>query len=351
MTDPLTWSINLGRWGGTRYRVHASLALFAAVALLRAAWIKDRPHPTLETLAWLGLLALALAVRQVSQAITSARVGLDRDEVRIWPLGELCGPVLSPSERSYESIRVVLSGMLVNLGLALGLAIGLWILGAQMIFNPFGNAISGGAPWLPKDVVATPFTPVWYLGWFGYLNWVLFAGNLIIALPMDVGKIFRSILSARSKDGLIGPWTAHAMTFLLFAIAIFRWFSHKPGAPELMFLGLLIELMVRMEARMLDEGGFFDEGVFGYDFSQGYTSLEAGSPAVRPYRESALKRWRRRRNELRRQRREAREAADEQRMDQILEKLHREGRAGLTDEEQRFLVRVSVKYRKKVQGP
>ena len=25
---------------------------------------------------------------------------------------------------------------------------------------------------------------------------------------------------------------------------------------------------------MLEDGGFFDDGVFGYDFSEGYTSLE-----------------------------------------------------------------------------
>ena len=41
----------------------------------------------------------------------------------------------------------------------------------------------------------------------------------------------------------------------------------------------------------------------------------------------------------------AREAAEERRMDEILEKLYREGRSALSDDEQRFLVRVSVKYR------
>jgi hypothetical protein len=53
---------------------------------------------------------------------------------------------------------------------------------------------------------------------------------------------------------------------------------------------------------------------------------------------------------LRRRRREASEAADERRMDEILEKIHREGRTALSEEEQRFLVRVSVKYKKRVRG-
>ena len=107
-------------------------------------------------------------------------------------------------------------------------------------------------------------------------------------------------------------------------------------------IALVIEYMVRIEARMLEDGGYFDDGLFGYDFSEGYTSLEGGTAAVRPHRESALKRWRRRRSDLRRQRRMAREAAEERRMDEILEKLYREGRAALTDEENRFLVRVSA---------
>jgi stage IV sporulation protein FB len=96
---------------------------------------------------------------------------------------------------------------------------------------------------------------------------------------------------------------------------------------------------------MLEEGGYFDDGLFGYDFSEGFTSLEGGTAAVRPHPESALRRWRRRRSELRRERRMAREAAEERRMDEILEKLYREGRAALTEEENRFLVRVSVRIR------
>jgi hypothetical protein len=46
----------------------------------------------------------------------------------------------------------------------------------------------------------------------------------------------------------------------------------------------------------------------------------------------------------------AREAAEERRMDEILEKLHREGRAALSDEEHRFLVRVSARYRNRTKN-
>ena len=42
---------------------------------------------------------------------------------------------------------------------------------------------------------------------------------------------------------------------------------------------------------MLEDGGFFDDGVFGYDFSEGYTSLEgsaAEGPALSRERDQAL---------------------------------------------------------------
>jgi len=144
---------------------------------------------------------------------------------------------------------------------------------------------------------------------------------------------------------LYAPMTAHVCATLLGLAGLVRLLGGKSDGITFISLALLIELMVRTEARILEDGGFFEDGIFGYDFSEGYTSLEGSAAKVRPYRESALKRWRRRRSELRRKRRLAREAAEERRMDEILEKLHREGRSALTDEEHRFLVRVSTKYR------
>ena len=114
-------------------------------------------------------------------------------------------------------------------------------------------------------------------------------------------------------------------------------------------LAVFLEYLVRFEARMSDDGGYDDEGAgsFGYDFSDGLSGSDPGTATVRPHRESALKRWRRRRSDLRRQRLKARVAAEGRRLDEILDKLHRLGRPALTDEEQRFLVRVSAKLRKR----
>jgi membrane-associated protease RseP (regulator of RpoE activity) len=175
--------------------------------------------------------------------------------------------------------------------------------------------------------------------------------NLIPALPLDGGRVLRLILARSSvgitRDNPYAQWTGHGFALILALAGLIRMFRSFSDGLTLFGLALLIELIVRSETRIMEDGGFFDDGVFGYDFSEGYTSLESSAAKVRPYRESALKRWRRKRSELRRQRRIAREAAEERRMDEILEKLHQQGKASLTDEENRFLVRVSNKLRNK----
>jgi len=348
MTDPLTWSpISLGRWSGTQVRVHFFLIVFVVFRLLSAAMAQG--HPILPTAGWLSLLFLTLAVHELGHSLMARWLGVERDEVRLWPLGNMVGP--GPMSRSADNALVALAGPVTNAAVVLVVAIGLSFAGAQFVWSPFGN-VSGqdsGAPTVGGHQVA-PFHALWWIGWFGYLNWVVMLANLIPALPFDGGRILRSFLAnaqlVSTKDNMLAPWAAHSCAALLVLIGLARLFLVPSNdGITLIGLALLVELIVRAETRMLEDGGFFEDGVFGYDFTEGYTSLEGSAAKVRPYRESALKRWRRRRSDLRRQRQQAREAAEDRRMDEILEKLHREGRAALSDEEHRFLIRVSAKYR------
>jgi Zn-dependent protease len=350
----LTWSpISLGRWFGTTVRVHVSLIIFVGFSLLASAvslGAKGELNQLPRTGCWLVLLLIALAVHELAHAITAAWLDCDQEDAHVWPLGSLVGPSFVP--RSSEHFLVALAGPVASGAIFLGCAAGVSLCaGAQFVWNPFGNEWEAGAgvPGLASGLPAAPLTWVWIIGWFSYLNYVLMLVNLIPALPFDGGRMLRAYLASTSvvssRESIAAPWTAHACAVLLGLIGVVRLVKgHSDGLTPIL-LGLFIEVLVRVESRMLEEGGYFEDGVFGYDFSEGYTSLESGAAKVRPYRESALKRWRRRRSDLRRQIRIAREAAEEKRMDEILEKLYREGRNALTDEEHRFLVRVSTRYR------
>jgi Zn-dependent protease len=391
--DPLLWSIPFGRPLGTAIRVHWTLVAFAILKLIEEL-LSKRPQVA-ATAGWLSLLFIALAIHVAAQVVVGARWGWDADEFRVWPLGLMLLPS-GGRGRGVETAIGTAAGPIANLVLAIVAASAIALGGGRMIFDPFGTPrvdareasavaregladppaaaapqlsadeaesaarrvaaaprFGGGTPILADDSEAPTFGWIWWVGWFGYLNWMLCLVNCIPALPLEGGRIFRYLAASGERDRAIVPHTARACAIVLGVVGLLRWaLLHKPGGTELLVLALLIDSMVRLEARMFEAGGFFEESLFGYDFSQGYTSLDrAGAPARRR-RESAIGRWRRIRSEQRRirseqrrLRREAKLSAEEERMDEILAKLHREGRDSLTAEEQRFLVRVSARLR------
>jgi hypothetical protein len=127
------------------------------------------------------------------------------------------------------------------------------------------------------------------------------------------------------------------VTLLLGIVAIWR--------NELLtaFLALFVYVSCQQQWILLETGG--EEALLGYDFSQGYTSLERDPPPRRRRRRNFWQRWLDERARRKRQRQEEQREAEERRMDQLLEKVQREGLQALSDEERRFMKRVSDKFR------
>src|SRR5690606_24971952 len=98
----------------------------------------------IEAIGTILLLLAALAVHEAGHALMAARLDVEREEVRLWPLGNLVGPSTSPASRSPEAVTVALAGPLASALVALGLAAGLFAAGVRMEFNPFGAG--GGTP-------------------------------------------------------------------------------------------------------------------------------------------------------------------------------------------------------------
>ena len=118
----------------------------------------------------------------------------------------------------------------------------------------------------------------------------------------------------------------------------------KMGLPLALCLAAFIYFSCRNQWIILETGG--EEGLFGYDFSQGYTSLERDQPApAAPPKPGWLERWRQKRAARKLQREMERREAEERRMDELLEKISSQGMTALTDEERRFMKRVSDRYR------
>ena len=88
-----------------------------------------------------------------------------------------------------------------------------------------------------------------------------------------------------------------------------------------------------------------DDDPLGYDFSQGYTSLERERDAGGRAELGPVGRWLEERREARQQRQRQLEDDEERRVDDILARLHLLGLDGLSLEDRQILDRVSARYR------
>jgi hypothetical protein len=117
----------------------------------------------------------------------------------------------------------------------------------------------------------------------------------------------------------------------------------------LIIMAIYLYFSARREAqRGDDEAG--DDDLFGYDFSQGYTSLERHTPPAQQAQPGLLRRWLEQRRQIRERRLRELEAEEERRVDEILIRIKESGRESLTSEEQLLLQRVSARYRSRLQS-
>lgn len=197
----------------------------------------------------------------------------------------------------------------------------------------------------PEVEVRPAVLPVWarFACEFYLLSLWLFLFNLLPAFPLDGGRIFQAILWGRAdyRYATTTAVTVGSVTALVMLVVAFVY-----NEALLLGLALFIYISCRQQLMILEAGA--DEAGLGYDFSQGYTSLERGEPAPpKPKKPNFIQRWLLQRAARRLQRDLERREQDEARMDVLLEKIAREGKESLTEEERRFLKRVSDQYRKR----
>jgi stage IV sporulation protein FB len=346
MFDINKWSLPIARIFGTEIRVHLLLPLVVVGIVLRLSINYE--------VAWCDSIAVALIftlstlAHEFGHVFAARHVGGEADEIILWPLGGLARASYLPNTPR-ANFLFALGGPLVNVAL-------LVISGAILAFcfegvsyapplNPFwkGWASSGGEYLLPTWDLHGHLTSNYWIAmlvWVAWINWFLAAFNLIlVGLPWDSGAMLRAGL---------WPWlgfeqaTQLAITSGIVVAGILFMASLFCMEPMLVYLALYGFGNCWIEWLRLRGGG--EESLFGYDFSQGYTSLERDEPTQAVRRKgSFLSRWLERRKARQIQREHEQQEADERRMDELLDKVHR--KESLTAEERQFMSRVSKKFR------
>jgi Zn-dependent protease len=381
MRDPMSWALPVFRAFGIQVKVHLFFFVFVIGMTLRQIGVL--PH-----VSWVDIVLLTVVVlfgtvllHEFGHCFGARHVGGDAKEVLIWPLGGLAYVDVPHNARAH--FITTAAGPGVNVVICLVCAIGMAAAGYLPSLNPLRDPYLAqvynyrekrvevsryGTPeafvqvWkknLPKDMAESvspelvaeqlrragldreqaPLGVVWAYRIF-FINWWLFLFNLIPAYPMDGGRILQSVVWSRRdyrKGVVVAAYTGFAIAVVFLILSI--WWN------EALLIGL--SLFILYESSMaLYRLEMEDAGPFGYDFSAGYTSLEKDEEAPpRPRRVGWFRRWRQARALRRLQRENEERARDEERMDQILEKIARLGKESLTEEERRFLERMSARRR------
>jgi stage IV sporulation protein FB len=333
LDNPINWSFGVGRLFGVRIRVHILFVLGALPVLFFAMRDGTGLRGMVEGLAMVGMLFAIVLAHEFGHCFGARFSGGTADDILMWPLGGLA--YTCPPHTPRANLITVVAGPMVNVFFLMvtGVVLMSWKRGfGALPLNPF-------KPFFTHAVIESEIQK--WLVIFFTLNWMILLFNLAPVFPLDGGRVLQCVLWFRkgySKATLIatGVGMVGAIVFgvlglatgamILFAIAFFGYFT------------------CWQQRQMMKSGALSSENEFGYDFSQGYTSLEQSdrSQAKQP---SFWERYRAKRAAAR----EAREAAEREelrrRIDAILEKVHRGGIQSLTAKERRILAEETERQR------
>ena len=235
----------------------------------------------------MAFLFLSVLLHEFGHCFAGRWMEGDAQEILIWPLGGLAAVEVPHTPQA--NFVTAAGGPLVNLGLcglsALVLMIGFkcWpplnLLGYPERLDDTGAInlflLGGDLTKVPADglnLVAI------LAARFFWVNWLQLVLNVVlIGFPFDGGRMLQAILwrySDYRQATLVVIFSGFLIMFLLgvYAFITQNWLGFG--------LAWFTYVACRQEWMLLESGG--EEGQFGYDFSQGYTSLERDQSAPVP---------------------------------------------------------------------
>jgi Zn-dependent protease/CBS domain-containing protein len=181
-------SLTLGRIAGVRFGVNWSwLVVFALIVWTLATGIFPETNKGLSNGTYIAMALVAaflffgsLLAHELGHALQARREGMEIEGITLWLFGGVAKfKGMFPSAGA--EFRIAIAGPLVSLVLGLAFTLITWGLS------------------LPGAVDGVAF-------WLGYINLTLLVFNLLPALPLDGGRIFRSALWAVKGDFV---WATH----------------------------------------------------------------------------------------------------------------------------------------------
>jgi len=321
------WSFPLGRLFQTQIRVSWLMPLVAAILAYRLGWEIG--------LAFSGILLFSILAHEFGHVFAARYSGGMSDEILLWPLGGLA--LAQPGPTPGAAVITIMGGPFVNLVFAIAVFPGLYAPETLWgVLNPFELPIAEfhAATWL-QDCLLLMFAA----------NWLLFLTSLVPVYPLDGGQLLLTLLNQRLPSDVAHRLvlnTGMVVSVLILAIGLA---CNLTWVVAIGACTMTLNLLLGMPNGGL---GGEDDSFMGYDFSQGYTSLErSGKTAEHEPRQSWYQTWKARRREKQQTLVATRRLELERQLDVLLAKVHAEGMQALSPEEQRLLKRASEELRQR----
>lgn len=337
MSDRLSWmllSFPLPPLGSLRIRVSWFFLLFACVFGLRFGWALG--------LTVVGILLVSVLLHELGHVVAARLTGGTASEIHLTPVGGLAQ--VQPGRGTRSQVLTAAAGPFVNLLVCLAAFLSSYTPDMNLwgILNPLVlpvGALSEGH--LARDLGLITFA----------VNWLLLLINLMPIVPLDGGQIVRALLATRIHPELVGRAAVRIGLFFSGLLMLAGLFGDWSAVVFLGAILMVVNVIQLFEEQISDE---LDDSFLGYDFSEGYTSLDRSAPASSSPREarlSPLQRWREQRRLKREQEERQEQAEAETQLDSLLAKVHEHGMASLTTREQRLLQQVSDLLRERGKRP
>lgn len=312
-------SFHIGSVLGIRVEVNLLLPLIIPVLCL---WFDWRIGCSLS-----ALICLSALIHETARVILANASGRPPIRAILWPAGSL-----STSKSSRTRVVGAVAGLMSHLVICMVTAVPFYL---------SGQIWTALDPQQLQDfqLGPQPFQNFLYL--FFVVNWTMFLVNLLPLAPMSMGIVFKelAVKLLGSDNGPIlwrrGSWCL--ATLLLVAGLVFQ-------LTIVVAIAGISMLCLMMQSRDVEN---FEpepkETFLGYDFSEGYTSLNRSQQKEEPT--SLLQRWRAKREQVRKMREAELDLEVSENLDRILSQVHQSGIDSLSPYDRKLLNCASERFR------
>ncbi len=342
MRESGPWTLSLGRWSGLDVRLHASLLVCAVITVFLCSQT-GVPYVAEYSLLGLGILLVSVLLHELGHLAAALHLGGRADRIVLGPLGGLTLPSVPPEP--YREVAVGLAGPAVNL-----LIVMLAVPPLVMAEINLGDLLL--SPLNPKDLFEGD---VWLVGLrlTCWINCILLL-NLFPAYPLDGGHVLSAILrpsfGERASVLIVGSSAMlAAMGLLIMALLLPHDARLVPAWLPLSLFAIFLFFSGKQQIETWRPAAT-EETMLGYDFSEGYTSLDRSVGPTSGPTTGMIARWVEQRRATRRLRAAQIEAEEERRVDDVLARLNEVGIDSLSRDERALLDRVSKRYRQRLES-